>query len=140
MCGVWQTLIEPHIWGMGGDLSLFFFIKICQNHTHTPEKNSNILLHIPLFITKIVSFCQIIFFGEGVITFLSTSYFFNDPFTNMSPIKAKSVLGCSSLWLHHKIEREDRWRCSNFHLRWCNSKIDKVESKNWLIILKELEK
>jgi hypothetical protein len=76
---MWQTLIEARIWGMGGDLSLFFFIKICQNHTHTPEKNSNILLQIPLSITKIVSFCQIIFFGEGVIPFLSTSYYFNDP-------------------------------------------------------------
>jgi hypothetical protein len=64
---------------MGGNLSLFFLTKICRNHTYTPEKKSNILLQIPLLLQELSVFAKCFSLGEGVITFLSTSYYFNDP-------------------------------------------------------------
>lgn len=127
---MWQTLIEAHIWGIGGDLSLFYFIKICQNHTHTPQKRIQIFCcKFPFLLQKLSAFAKLFSLGEGVITFLSTSYFFT------YPLQTCHLLRRNLFWVARHYDcitksTEDRWRCSNFHLRWFNSKIGKVESRN----------
>jgi len=49
-------------------------------------------------------FCIGYFFGEHVGTTMYTNYSFNGPLQRCHELKKKNVMGCSLLWLHHKIE------------------------------------